>query len=1230
MVAGAIAIIGMAGIFPQAANLAQFWDNIVRGRDCISEVPESHWRLADHYDPDPGAPDKTYSRWGGFIPPVLFDPVEFGIPPNLLEVTDTSQLLSLIVAKRALEDAGYGDGSSRPFDRERTGVVLGVGGGQKLVAPLSGRLQAPRWEEAMRSSGLSQADATAIADKVRAGYPPWEENSFPGLLGNVVAGRIANRLDLGGMNCVVDAACASSLAGLRMAMAELNDGQADMMISGGVDVDNSIFMYLCFSKTPAFTPGDRIRPFDAASDGMMVGEGIGMLILKRLADAERDADRIYAVIRGLGSSSDGRFKSVYAPRAEGQVRAVTRAYANAGVPLTSVGLIEAHGTGTAAGDLVEVTTLQKLFSDAGAEANQTAIGSIKSQVGHTKAAAGVAGIIKTALALQHKVLPPTINIEQPHPAGNFGQAPLYLNAETRPWLPNHTGEPRRAGVSSFGFGGTNYHVVLEEYEAEADQPYRLHQVPRAIVLTAPDAAELAARCDALARGLSEEDFQQLAAASEQLSIAAGEARVGFVAGDPAEAARLAARAAEQLRRHPGAAAWELPEGVSYRQRALAQAKVAALFPGQGSQYVNMGRELASNYPEVRHVFAQVDGVFGGLGLSCVVYPPSAFSDGERAAAEERLRATQHAQPAIGTLSAAMFTLLRQRKFAPDFAAGHSFGELTALWAAGALSEGDFLWLAARRGAAMVPPQSRADFDAGAMLSVRGSVEDARRILEPLGEVVLANVNSPRQVVLAGPTPSIQAAHEKLGAAGVAAQRLAVSAAFHSPLVAHAQAAFAQALAGVELTAPLLPVFANTTAEPYPNDVEAMASLLRRQMLEPVQFAATVENLYAAGARIFVEVGPRSVLTNLVRETLGPRDHVAIALDGKSKADADRAFRNALVQLAVAGVAIDLRDPYLRALPAASLKASPAAVMLTGANYVSEKSRLKQQQALHNGHTVAAVSGTAVPAVVSEEEEVAEVAGEGMKTLDQEMTALHSAAEQVAGPAISLADLHRQFLAEQAEQARTFLELLSKQQDLARLPGLASLPASLHESLAAGLSLYHQVQAATVAAHVAFLQAQGGGLAGAGQPQGASHGVAFAPRPLPPVAAAAPLTVPTVAPPPPAAVPQIAVAAPPGPAPSPPAGREAFVEVVDPRRQPQQERWAVAGRRAEVGAVASGGAAVEGHVPAAGGKGYVPEAAVAASGNGHAPVAALNPAAALLAVVSEKTGYPLETLDLGMD
>ncbi|MBC8099763.1 MAG: polyketide synthase, partial [Armatimonadetes bacterium] len=450
----------MGALFPQARNLREFWTNIVGKVDSIVDVPETHWRIADYYDPDPTAPDKTYCKRGGFLPDVEFDPLEFGLPPNILEVTDVSQMLGLLVAKEALTDAGYINASAEI--RDRIGIVLGVGGGQKQIVPLSSRLQYPVWREALLSSGVSAEDTEGIIEKIKLAYIRWEENSFPGMLGNVIAGRIANRFDLGGINCVTDAACASSMSALKLSISELLEHRADMMITGGVDCDNSITMYMNFSKTPALTKGDKPRPFDAQSDGMMMGEGVGMIILKRLADAERDGDKIYAVIKGIGASSDGRFKSIYAPRGEGQEKALRRAYDDAGFSAATVGLFEAHGTGTVAGDTTEVTTAARYLASIDDRRQHIALGSIKSQIGHTKAAAGAAGLIKVALALHHKVLAPTINVTEPNPKFDLEHSPLYVNSETRPWLRDGD-TPRRAGVSSFGFGGTNFHVVLEEY-----------------------------------------------------------------------------------------------------------------------------------------------------------------------------------------------------------------------------------------------------------------------------------------------------------------------------------------------------------------------------------------------------------------------------------------------------------------------------------------------------------------------------------------------------------------------------------------------------------------------------------------------------------------------------------------------------------------------------------------------------------------------------------------------
>ena len=317
-----VAIIGMGCMFPMADDLARFWSNIRNRLDAIADVPPTHWRPDDYWDGDPKAADRTYARRGGFLTPVEFPLMDFGIAPHAVEATDTTQLLGLLVARQALIDAGYGP--DRDFSRDRVSVVLGVTGTLELVIPLGARLGHPIWRRALRTEGVDGATAENVVRRISQSYVGWQENSFPGLLGNVAAGRIANRLDLGGTNCVVDAACASSLGAVNLAMLELAAGRCDIALSGGLDTFNDIFMYMCFSKTPALSPSGDARPFDAASDGTALGEGLGILVLKRLDDARRDGDRIYAVIRSMGSSSDGRGQAVYAPAPPGRSRHCAR------------------------------------------------------------------------------------------------------------------------------------------------------------------------------------------------------------------------------------------------------------------------------------------------------------------------------------------------------------------------------------------------------------------------------------------------------------------------------------------------------------------------------------------------------------------------------------------------------------------------------------------------------------------------------------------------------------------------------------------------------------------------------------------------------------------------------------------------------------------------------------------------------------------------------------------
>ncbi|MFT5458655.1 MAG: acyl transferase domain-containing protein, partial [Myxococcota bacterium] len=404
-----IAVVGVSALFPGSVSVGGFWRDILAGRDLVTDIPESHWLIDDYYDPDQSAQDKTYAHRGAFLPDVDFDPLEWGVPPSIVPATDTTQLLALVVAKQVLDDAT--GGQFQEMDRDRVSVILGVTSAQELLGTMVNRLQKPVWQKALRDMGLPEDEVQEACQRIADHYVPWQESSFPGLLGNVVAGRIANRLDLGGTNCVTDAACASSFSAMSMAVNELQLGQSDLVITGGCDTMNDIFMYMCFSKTPALSPTGECAPFSDRADGTLLGEGLGMVALKRLEDAERDGDRIYAVLKGLGSSSDGRSKSVYAPVSEGQAKALRRAYSSAGYGADTVELVEAHGTGTKAGDAAEFAGLEIAFDESGRTDRQwCAVGSVKSQIGHTKAAAGAAGLFKVVMALQHTVLPPTIKV----------------------------------------------------------------------------------------------------------------------------------------------------------------------------------------------------------------------------------------------------------------------------------------------------------------------------------------------------------------------------------------------------------------------------------------------------------------------------------------------------------------------------------------------------------------------------------------------------------------------------------------------------------------------------------------------------------------------------------------------------------------------------------------------------------------------------------------------------
>ncbi|MDD2388330.1 MAG: SDR family NAD(P)-dependent oxidoreductase, partial [Desulfobacterales bacterium] len=946
-----VAIIGMGCFFPKSSGLIEYWRLISHGEDAITDVPETHWSIEDYYDEDPKKPDHICCKRGGFLSPVSFDPSEFGIPPSSLEATDTSQLLGLMAARMAFEDAGYGEGA-RPFDRVRTSVILGVTGTQELVIPLGARLGHPKWRKALLESGIAQDKTEEIVQRIADSYVSWQENSFPGLLGNVVAGRISNRLDLGGTNCVIDAACASSLSATHLGIQELISGRSDLIVTGGVDTLNDIFMHMCFAKTSVLSVTGDIRPFSKHADGTVLGEGVGIILLKRLEDAEADGDKIYSVIRSIGSSSDGRAQSVYAPRAEGQIKSLRMAYENAGISPDTVELLEAHGTGTRVGDQVEVQALKQLIGETDKSGKRCALGSVKSMIGHTKACAGTAGLIKTALSMYNKILPPTIKVEEPDPKLQLDDSFFYLNTRIRPWF-SRKEHPRRAGVSAFGFGGSNFHVVLEEYQ-HAKPEISWDGSVEIAAFSADTNLQLKEKVrkwhDAVTSGLTFRELSARALNTRNDFSPLHPFRLLLVIERPADGATqmlstLSATALERLGSQPQQGSWTA-KNCFYAGGEI-PGKLAFICSGQGSQYVEMGRDLVCCFPDAFHVMETVNDRFdSSIRLTDVIYPCPAGSQPKRDLQEQALRRTDRAQPAIGAVSAAMISVLSQFGIDPDAACGHSYGELTALYAAGWIDLNTFIDLSVTRGRLMAAAGKDPSAPNGGMLAVTASMDAISSLIDEAGlDVVLANRNSPNQGIVSGAEHGIDEADQLFRKNGFRTKKLPVAAAFHSSLVKEAQKPFKAFLETVQITPTDIPVISNTTGKPYPADSEKARSLLAEQILCPVDFIGNIRHLYETGVRTFVEVGPKTVLTHLVKSILADHDIQAIALDSSSGSRLGVAdLARALCRMASMGYPVRL-DQWERQLP--GKRKQRMSIPISGTNYRSARAATKVSNTVIN-------------------------------------------------------------------------------------------------------------------------------------------------------------------------------------------------------------------------------------------------------------------------------------------
>lgn len=916
---GEVAIIGMACIFPKAPNLQTFWQNIVSKVDAIADPPEAGL-TSQVYDPTSTANNRIYCKRGGYVqelPP--FHPADFGIMPVALEGSEPEHFMALKVAHDALVDAGF---PHKPFNRELTEVILGRGTyvNRAYISMLQHVLVVDQTIQILQElhPEHTPAELESIRERLIASLPPFTPDTAPGLPHSVMAGIIANRLDLKGPSLVLDAACASCLLALEIGMRDLLTGRCDACLIGGVQISTPAPIHMLFTQLGALSHLPQLRPFDQKADGTMLGEGIGMMVLKRKEDAVRDGHRIYALVKGVGASSDGKGKGLLAPQVEGEELALRRAYEAAGVNPDTIGLIEAHGTALPLGDITEIEALRRVFGGRNGGPPRVALGTVKSMIGHLIPAAGIAGLIKAALSLHHKILPPTLHAENPNPALEIERTPFYLNTETRPWIHGSSRLPRRAGVNSFGFGGVNTHAVLEEYSGEAAPAEFYHRTweTELILIEGANRQELINQCDLSLDFLARQPEAALVdiACSLNRRLEGKPYRLAIVAESLENLAKKLSHASQKLR-DSNRGQIKDRSGIYFFENPLSgQGKLAFLFPGEGSQYVQMLQDLCQHFPEVRHCFDLLDQAFSDHPRnylpSQIIFPPT-----EKDAAEAGTRIWQidGAVDAVITADRALFRLLTLLGITPDGIAGHSSGELMALEAAGAVAlQGDEeLVRLIKAGNQMLEALMAAqDIPAGVLLAVGGVDRPAitAAIAEASEFLVLAMDNCPHQFVLCGTETSVAAAKAKFLEQGGLCQSLPFKRAYHTerfePVLEPLRNYFQKAT----VKSPAIPLYSCMTAGLFPQEPEAIRRYAVQQWAKPVRFRETIEAMYQEGFRIFLEVGPRSNLSSFVNDILKDQPFLAVAANVQHRSGITQ-LNHALGILAAHGVALKLDILY---------------------------------------------------------------------------------------------------------------------------------------------------------------------------------------------------------------------------------------------------------------------------------------------------------------------------------
>ena len=871
-----IAIIGIGCRFGGGADdVHQFWEMALEGRNAFETIPPDRWDITSLYDSNPRAADKTYADQGSFIRDIKsFPAVHLQIPPRRVEVMDPQQRLLLECSLQAIEDAGL----TSDEVPERTGVYAGITASEFRTV-LSGRTY---MQSAIAGDfGDKPEDPTALSAAVNRVVRP-RPFTAAGSLGNMAAATVAQELGLTGPAYSVDAACSSALIALHAAVSALRSGEVDSAIAGGSYVNLTPDHYIAFSRIGAMSKAGVCRPFDTRADGFVQGDGAGMVLLKRLDDAERDGDRVYAVLRGIALNNDGGGEGPMAPVESGQIDCINLAWNDAQLDATNLGYVEAHGTGTAVGDLVEFNGLN---ATVGKTATDALIGSAKANIGHTMSAAGIAGVIRAALAIHHGVRPPMANFENPKENLRLHETPFRIETEPVDW----TGDGRLACVSAFGFGGTNGHCVLSDAPSEVVESGR----PELVLVSAPDEASLRDLCARTARAVELDPAATVAAVARAWSRREEQpVRVGLVASTRAE---LVAGLREfGSGGHTLGTAFGVAEGDA--------PKVAFLYPGQGAQRAGMLADLRDRYPIVEAAFAEADAAAKGLTslpLSHYLYPERRDVAVSADIADEELTATANCQPALVSVGAALTRLLEKAGVRPAVVGGHSVGEFTAAHVGGVLSLSDAVRWTAQRGRAMTdgPIPER-----GAMAAIVAS----RSVVETLlvDGAVVANVNHPNQTVVSGSTLAVDAIVRAAEARELKAVRLNVSHGFHSPIFDGVD--FQPFVAALDLQTPEIPVASCIQARPYESGNDARDVFLKHAV-SPVVFTSTLEQCVDAGAEIFLQVGPGGPVLSFAKGTLKGVPHKGIfSAASKDDNDGGSSFLQCLAELWVRGVEVDVK------------------------------------------------------------------------------------------------------------------------------------------------------------------------------------------------------------------------------------------------------------------------------------------------------------------------------------